>query len=511
LARSLRRWRDFVRGTFDRLRDPALDPWQTAHLEHMVATGVAARRTRFAALVSVARGSEALTAGRLGVIAEVSRMRFKRSGGALLIERAGLLESFEPEDGTLRIADSDMWRRAVPATQLRRTLRRRKGAVCAVGGTLVETDLGEPIVHTTRGIRAIPTCADALAVRVDGSIGAVLRDESEILSCWRLAELEALPPAHEYGVFELRPSSIKGKSAGPETPAARALVPEEIVSWGFDGQRIEHDRLGRMVRHRKVSQGAIWRVTQSAVGLLLATSKSVIREHDGLQILAGAVGDIAAHADGTILAVANESELECIELLDLAPLLRAERARPFGQIALPKGFRHGFRALHWIDARRLLVGMMKDGEPQGGIGCWNVELGRWAWRNMFEEHENLSLVMGVDLASARPEKVAITLPLVSKAIVLDCESGNTVAALPIHESGSLLHRVDFSPQADQLTTTDRNGLFEIWRLEPGSVLETRVALPFGALTACSNLGSSFVFATEGGRLIRLELTSTTKT
>ena len=90
-------------------------------------------------------------------------------------------------------------------------------------------------------------------------------------------------------------------------------------------------------------------------------------------------------------------------------------------------------------------------------------------------------------------------------LVLDCAGGETIAELAIHDSGGLLHRVDLSPEGKRLTTTDRNGFLEIWRLRPAPALEARVALPTGALTASMNLGSAFVLATEGGRIVKLEL------
>jgi hypothetical protein len=499
---ALRRWRDFVRGAFDRLRDTALDPWQTAHLEDLVTKAVAVRRTRFAALVSASHGTASLTAGRLGVIAEVARMRFERSGVELLVERASLLESYEPESGTLRIADSGMWRRATSALVLRRSLRRRKQGACSVGGITVETDLGEPIVHIGRGAKAIPVCADALAVRADGGVGAALRNESGILSCWRLADLAALPPIHERGVLEIRRASGDGRSGGASS-LARSASAVETVTWGFDGQRIEHDRRGRVVGRRRASRSAIWRVTQSAEGLILAGRSGVFREHDGQQVVAGAVGDIAAHPDGTVLAVARESDLERIELVDLSP--SAGAAAAIGHIMLPSGMRHGFRALHWIDPCRLLVGMMEPEGCTGQVGCWSIANRQWVWMNKFDDHAQVSLVMGLDLARTKAGVVAATLPLASKVLLLDHAAGNVIAELPIHDSNGMLHRVDFSPEGDRLTTTDRNGFFEIWRLQPDPMLEARVALPMGAFTAYLNLGASFVVATEGGRVMRLEL------
>jgi hypothetical protein len=153
--------------------------------------------------------------------------------------------------------------------------------------------------------------------------------------------------------------------------------------------------------------------------------------------------------------------------------------------------------------------MEPDG-AEGSVGCWNVVTRRWDWMNELEEHEGLSLVMGMDVAAGGDGVFALTLPLVSNVLVSkvpvgDGNSATTHAALAVHDSGGMLHRVDFSPCGERLTTTDRHGFLEVWRLKPTPMLETRVALPMGALTGYCNLGSSFVLATEGGRIMKYEL------
>jgi hypothetical protein len=506
LRQQLARWRNFVRSAFERLRDPALDPWQTAHLDDVIPRALAARRTRFTTLVTKPRGASDVSSGRLCAMPDVSNMRFTRAGSDLLMQRAGLIESFDPVSGIVRMSDARAWRQAIPAQRLQRKLRRKRRAPAVTTSFTIDTRFAEPIVHTPRGLRAIPVCADLLAIRSDARMAAVLRDESGVLTCWELAQLASLPPAHELGVFELRKAAELPLPMGASTPPSTI----EIVSWGFDGKRVAYDKGGSVMLQQQVARGAIWRVTPSALGLFLATNKGVIREEDGLQLTRDAAGDIAAHASGKVLAVARETELDRIELFDLSSLERHEGASSLGWIDLPAGRRHGFRALHWLDAERLLIGMMEPDGAEGSVGCWNVVTRRWDWMNELEEHEGLSLVMGMDVAAGGDGVFALTLPLVSNVLVSkvpvgDGNSATTHAALAVHDSGGMLHRVDFSPCGERLTTTDRHGFLEVWRLKPTPMLETRVALPMGALTGYCNLGSSFVLATEGGRILKYEL------
>jgi WD40 repeat protein len=149
--------------------------------------------------------------------------------------------------------------------------------------------------------------------------------------------------------------------------------------------------------------------------------------------------------------------------------------------------------------------MCEEDGPQGRLRCWNLRTRKWRWINSLHDYGIESMVMGCDVWRGRCAVISATLPLHDKSLLIEGSSGRLLHELSIHNSGGLIHRTDFAPGGQSFMTTDRHGFCEYWDIGGKPNLGVRVALPVGAVMAYCNLGSSFVLATEGGRIMKFEL------
>lgn len=481
-AAAVDRWRGFVRSAAHHLRDPALCPWQTALLAGVVGADVAMRHAHFPDLAVPAANAGLLRQGCLGTFDHVTRVRAEHGTPRLLGERHGLLETLDPRRGDAAIAHAKSWRDARPPVPARQGMTLDAG----IGGKFrVLIGHGEPVVHSADGVRSIPQSTDSLLAIDASDWCAAHAEDGGLLTCWSLPELAATPPAHDMPMMEMHP------------------MDERVVTWGFDGNRVEHDRDGAPVGIRRVAEGPIWRVERSQGMTLLGGRFGVRRESDGMHLVRGAVGDMALSPGGTFLAIAFESRLHELSIFELG----GHGGKPSfaGRIPLPGGMRHGFRALHWLSDDALAVGMMEDGGPDGRIGCWDRMARRWAWIDRLRDFGNDRQPMALDVHRSGDGLVVGALHLASSVALVRGTDGARLGQLCIHDSGGMLHVVSLSGDGRTLAALDRHGFCELWELVPEPKLRVRMALPYGALMALCNTGRGIAVATECGRVIRLSI------
>ena len=423
-----------------------------------------------------------LRQGCLGTFDHVTRVRAERGTPRLLVERHGLLETLDPRRGDTTIAHAARWRDARRPTPARRGMTLDVGID---GEFRVSIGYGEPMVRSAGGVRSIPQSSDAI-VAIDGTdLCAAHAGEPALLTCWSLGQLAATPPAHDMPLLEMRPAD------------------GTLVTWGFDGNRIEHDGNGATSAVRRVAPAPIWRVERSQGMTLLGGRFGVRRESDGMHLVRGAVGDMALSPGGTFLAVAFESRLHELSIFELGG--HGGKPSPAGRIPLPGGLRHGFRALHWLSDDALAVGMMEDGGPDGRIGCWDRMARRWAWIDRLRDFGNGRQPMALDVHRSGDGLVVGALHLASSVALVRGTDGARLGQLRIHDSGGMLHVVSLSGDGRTLAALDRHGFCELWELAPEPTLRVRMALPYGALMALCNTGRGIAVATECGRVIRLSI------
>lgn len=246
-------------------------------------------------------------------------------------------------------------------------------------------------------------------------------------------------------------------------------------------------------------------MTESGRGRILGTHVGITEERTGRVLLRGAVGDIAAHATGEVLAIASESRLRSIDLVDAGSLVADGIVRSRGSIAIPDGMRHGFRALGWTSPTELVVGMAELEGPAGQIGCWDTRTGSWKWRDTLDDFPCESHVFGVDIGHGQPGLIAVLLHLASTVLILSAADGKRVASMRIHESGGMLHMVSIDAAGESVAVMDDKGYCEIGRIGASGTCELRFALPFGGLWSFLNLGRGVLLGTEGGRVIGINI------
>jgi hypothetical protein len=499
-------WRVFARGAYERLRDPALDPWQTACMEGMVSAKMAARRTRFNMLAVPELNPSSLFAGRIGVVPDVTRCRLRGSDSMFLIERMRVLERFDPVSGLVQLASILDWRSAQKARSISQGIGHSRVIRTPLrAGRARDIEIwshrAEPIVLGPQGQRAIPQCADSIVAACGSDLCGLLLGDTSVFACWDLTKLRAAPAPHDLAPIEMRDAarvlSFEGLPA--QMGAFRA------ASWGVDGHRILFSMNTTAMRRDRVAGGMLWRLTECSRGRLLGTHHGIVEERTGRLLLKGAVGDIAAHGSGSVLAVARESRLHEIDLLDIDALIAGRAARSAGAIQLPRGMRHGFRALHWVSPTELVIGMCEPEGPEGQIGCWDIRTGAWKWRELLSDFPHESQVMGMEISNGPAKLVAASIHLASTVLVLHAHDGTRKAALRIHDSGGMLHMVSIDAAGDTVATIDRNGYCEMWSMTDPSACTLRIALPFGALTSFLNLGLGVLLGTEGGRVLGIML------
>lgn len=481
-AAAVDRWRGFVRSAAHHLRDPSLCPWQTALLAGMVGAGAAVRHARFPDLAVPRADAALLRHGCLGTFDHVTRVRAERGTSRLLGERHGLLEALDPRRGDVAIAHAKGWRDARPPVPARQGIAFDAGIS---GGFRVSVGHGEPVVRSSRGVRSIPQSTDSLFAIDATDWCAAHAEEGGLLTCWSLRDLAAKPPAHNMPLLEMR--TMNGR----------------FITWGFDGNRIEHDGDGVALDTRLVAEGPIWRVERAPGMTLLGGQFGVRRESDGATLTTGAVGDIALSPSGKFLAVAFESGRHELSIFALggpdAPLGAPAR------VPLPARLRHGFRALHWLSDDALVVGMQEDGGPDGRIGCWNRTGRAWTWMDRLGDFGDDRQPMALDVHRAGEGLVVGALHLASTVVLIRGTDGARIGNLRIHDSGGMLHVVSLSADGRSLAALDRNGFCELWQLEPAPKLRIRMALPYGALMALCNTATDIAVATECGRVMQLSI------
>ena len=210
------------------------------------------------------------------------------------------------------------------------------------------------------------------------------------------------------------------------------------------------------------------------------------------------MSDIAIRPDGQVVALADDAEIRRVTLLDL---VGGGAART---IALPRGYRHSFRSMHWLDADRLVIGMMQVNGVRGRVGCFDVRARGWAWMASLDEFGAESQVMALDVHRSGGGVVAAVVNLANEVVLLAGTDGRRIGSIKVQRDG-MIHTVSISPSGQDLAIVDRYGYCELWRVQPIQELLARFAMPIGAFTATCQDGDAFAIGTEGGRVLRLAI------
>lgn len=209
----------------------------------------------------------------------------------------------------------------------------------------------------------------------------------------------------------------------------------------------------------------------------------------------GAVGDLSANPSGSRIALARESGLHEIAVIE------TDGAREI-PIPLPDGMRHGWRALHWIDDDRIVVGTMELEGPGGWIGYRSMSECRWIWEERFPDFGGESQVMAMDVHRGTSSLVAAAINLANAIMLLDAGSGVRLGRIVIHDTGAMMHMIAFDSRGARIASIDRAGFCEVWDIAREPQMLVRFALSLGALTSFLFREDETVLGTEGGRLLR---------